>query len=80
MSELPKLRVRSLLSGEASAETEVNDLEQVRRHFDADGETIVVVEGQLINSYDELVKLIARGEFKGKEMIEVTLLPLIEGG
>ncbi len=80
MSKLPKLSVRSFLYGESANETEIDDLEQVKSHFDAGADTIVVVEGRLISSYDELIHMIAQGQFKGKERLEVMILPVIEGG
>ncbi len=80
MSKLPKLKVRSLLYGEPREETEIDDLEQVKSHFAADSNTIVVVEGRILNSYDELIRLVAQDEYKDKELLEVMLLPLIGGG
>jgi len=41
---------------------------------------LVVVEGQVINSYDELVKLAGQDSYKNKEFLKVELLPLIVGG
>ncbi len=81
MSRLPKLKVRSLLYDGGSAEgTEIDDLEQVKSHFAAGSNTIVVVEGRLLNSYDELTRLVAQDEYKDRESLEIMLLPLIEGG
>jgi hypothetical protein len=47
--------------------------------FDLDGR-IVVVEGQRANSYADLVRLATQDRFRGKELIEVVLLPAIAGG
>lgn len=80
MSELPRLRVRSLLFGDSSEEIEIDQLEKLRSHFNAGAETLVVVDGQIVNSYDELARLVAQEQRKGKETVEVMLLPLIEGG
>lgn len=41
---------------------------------------IVVVEGQRVNSYDELIQLASRDSYKNKDYIEVVLLPAIAGG
>ncbi len=43
-------------------------------------ETIIAVEGQQINSYEDLVKLIAQERFKRKRVLEVLFLPMISGG
>ncbi len=80
MSKLPKLRVRSLLYGESKDEAEIDDLEQLRSRFAAGSDIIVVVEGRMVNSYDELARLIAQDEYKDKELLEVMLLPVIDGG
>ncbi|MDO8569012.1 MAG: hypothetical protein Q7R57_09930 [Dehalococcoidales bacterium] len=75
MPSLPKLKVRSLLFGDEK--NEVCDLDQVKGRFEPD--TIVVVEGRLVNSYDELDGLV-KNQYKDKEWLEVMLLPVIDGG
>ncbi len=79
MPKPPKLRVRSLLYGE-SEKTQLCSLDQLKEHFASESDIMVVVEGQIINSYDELNQLLAKGQFKNKELLEVVLLPVLEGG
>ncbi|MBI2857675.1 MAG: hypothetical protein HYX90_01245 [Chloroflexi bacterium] len=77
---MPKLTLRSLLDGAGVPAIPIDSLDQVRPHFDPNGDTIVVVEGQLVTSYDQLVELVTRGELRGREAVELLLLPLIDGG
>ena len=41
---------------------------------------MIMVEGQRVLSYDELVHLISQDPYKNKESIEVVLLPTVMGG
>ncbi len=77
MSKLPKLKVQSLLGNDDRPE--VCDLEQAKNRFDYDS-GIIVVEGQVVSSYDELVRLAANDKYKGQEFLEVVLMPFIAGG
>lgn len=76
MTDLPKLKVKGL--GWEDKE-EIRDFEQAR-YFPFHSDLIVVVEDHIIRSYDELVKLLEQGKFKGKEYLEVMFLPIIVGG
>lgn len=78
MSKLPKLKVQSPFG--SGNEADICDLEQAKNRFDYGYETMVLVEGQLVNSHEELVKLATREEYKDKEFLEVVLLPYIAGG
>ena len=74
MSELPKLRFKTPEGNE-----EIHSLEEAKSLLFNWG-VLVVVEGQLINSYEELVKLAGQNSCMNKESLEVTLIPFIEGG
>ena len=78
MSSLPKLKVQSLL--ESDSKSDIYDLEQAKNHFDYESETIVLVEGQVVNSHEELVRLSTQEQYKDREFLEVVLLPFIDGG
>ncbi len=76
MSKLPKLRVKDLV--EHSSE-EIRDLEQAKclpfcHHV------LIFVEGQVVDSYEELVHLAALDCYKGKESLEVLVTPAMGGG
>ncbi|MFC1979518.1 hypothetical protein ACFLVS_01390 [Chloroflexota bacterium] len=78
MSKLPKLRVK-LLVGHSNEE--VRDFEQTQYFlFSYGANTVVMVEGRIVNSYEELVQLAAQGYYKDKESLEVQLLPAVIGG
>lgn len=78
MSKLPKLKVQSPFGSEN--EGDICDLEQAKNRFDYGSETVVLVDGQIVNSYEELVQIAAQERYKDKEFLEVVLLPLIAGG
>jgi len=73
-----KLKVRTLIGYER---TELYGLEEgkYRIPFD-DDETICLLEGQVINSYEELLQLANQELYKEKETLEITLFPVIAGG
>ena len=41
---------------------------------------IVVVDGQEIRSYDELVKIVEQDKYSNQEIIEVVQIPAMTGG
>jgi hypothetical protein len=57
----------------------VVNLEEIQRLLDFEGR-IILVEGQRVRSYDELVALVASDEYKNKKYLEVVVLPIIVGG
>ena len=77
MSKLPKLKIK-LLFGYPSED--ICELEQAKYRFTYGQEGLVVVEGQVVNSYEELVQLASRDDYKDKEFLEVELLPALIGG
>ena len=78
MSDLPKLKIRSLLGSEPKED--ICDLEQAKQRLDYESETIVLVEGHMVNSHEKLVQVATQERYKDKEFLEVVLLPLIAGG
>jgi hypothetical protein len=82
---LPKLKVRFFVNGKA--ETDILDIEGVRKYLDTSydpmfvGEGhIFIVEGHVLTSYNELVQLVTKSQYKDKELLDVVLLAIIHGG
>ena len=81
MSESPKLKVEYTVGG--AHEEKICDLEQAKNFLygSCGSQALVVVEGQAISSYKELVQLAAQNQHKGKEVLNVVLIvPPIGGG
>lgn len=79
MSKLPKLKVKRPLWYGYPVE-EIRDFEQAQYFLFSRG-TFVVVEGQVVYCYDELVQLAAQDSYKDKEFLEVNLrYDMISGG
>ena len=77
MSNLPKLKVQTIRDLKLVEET--LDIEQARYLVHANAH--VVVEGQRINSYDELLQLANQDGYSNREFLEVVLLPIeVAGG
>ena len=41
---------------------------------------IVVVDGQDVHSYEELVKVVSQEKYRDQEFVEVVQIPAIQGG
>lgn len=78
MSKLSQLKVISPLR----YKEEIYDLRQAKDVlFRYNGILMyVLVEGQLIQSYEELVQLAAQDRYKDKEFLEVRQMPIMPGG
>lgn len=76
MTKLPKLKVKGL--GWDISE-EIRDFEQAK-YLPFGHNVIIVVEGQVIESYEDLIQLAAQDRYKDKEFLEVMFLPIIVGG
>lgn len=76
MPKLPKLRVKTF----PSSNEETRDFEQAKDLPFLD--VLIFVEGQRINSYQELVQLVAQDPYKDRESLEVMVLSagLVDGG
>ena len=77
-SGLPKLKVRFFVNGKA--ETDILDLEGVKKYLDATYDPMFIVEGQVRTSYNEFVQLVTQSQYKDKESLEVVLIALVGGG
>ena len=78
MSRLPKLRLKKPFGYPFE---EIRDFEQAQYFlFSYRASAVVMVEGQVINSYEELVQLATEDCYKDQESLEVVLLPAVVGG
>jgi hypothetical protein len=73
---LPKLKVRGL---GWDSPNELYDFDRAR-FFSYSKDTTIVVEGQAVTSYEELLELVEKEHFGDKEYLEVAFLPVISGG
>jgi len=76
MSKLPKLKVK-LNVGRLNEE--IRDFEQAK-YLPFCDHLIILAEGQVINSYEELVQLAAQDCYKDKESLEVLVMTAVGGG
>ena len=76
MTKLPKLKIKGL--GWDTSE-EIRDFDQAK-HLPFGHDVTIVVEDQVVKSYEELVQLVASHHYEDKEFLEVTFLPIIAGG
>ncbi len=76
MSDYPKLKV-SGLGWDTSGK--LIDLEQ-SRYFPFSQDLIITVDGQVVNSYDDIVHIASAGSGSNKPYLEVVFLPVIVGG
>lgn len=78
MSKFPKLKIRRPCAYPAE---EIRDFEQVKYFLFSYGpNTIVIVEGKVVNSYQELIQIAIQDRYKDKEFLEVMLESVIGGG
>ena len=77
MANYPKLRVTHRMDGQPAQMS--LDFEQAP-YFLFNYDVIVVVEGKVIHSYDELVEIASRQDVRDREFIEVQLETVIAGG
>jgi hypothetical protein len=75
MPRVPRLKIKSF----GAAAEEICDLHQAGYFLDFEGR-MVMVEGQRVGSYDELVRLASQDKYREQEFLEVILLPAIIGG
>ena len=77
MSELPKLKIKiPHWHGDKEIIRGWKDAEKLFTQFKG----TVVVEGEIVDSHKELVKLASQEPFKDREFLEVTILVAIAGG
>jgi hypothetical protein len=81
MSNLPKLKVKWWSLGSQDEETTCDFEEAKDVIFGNSNWVLAFAEGEMISSYEELVKLAAQDRYKDKEVLNVTLIiPAIGGG
>ena len=76
MSNLPKLKVKKQAWNDNS---EIMEFEQAKT-FPYEEEIVISVEGTQIGSYRDLLEFASRDDQKGKEYLEIMILPMILGG
>ena len=76
LSNLPKLRMEPPNNGDTEA---TYDLQQAKTNLFNYG-ALVMVEGQLVQSYDELVRLAEHEHYRNKEFLNARVLPMVGGG
>jgi hypothetical protein len=72
---LPRIKIK--IFGQASED--ICNLEEAKYLVNFESR-IVLVEGQRVASYEELVQLAAQDKYRNREYIEAVLLPVIAGG
>jgi len=77
MAGYPKLKVTHWIDGQA--DRDVFEFEQARNFFSS-YDILVVVEGTIVKSYEELMELAASAENRDKEFLEVRMETIIGGG
>ena len=77
MKKLPKLKVEGL---GWDVTKRMCDFEQAR-YFPYDSRDLtIVVEQQVIRSYEDLLKLVSHEDYKERDILNVKFLPVIVGG
>jgi len=76
MSRLPNIKIK-LPSG--SPDEYICDLEQAIEYFDFK-QGVFTIEGQSIQSYEELFKIASQDKYKNKEYLVIEWLQVIGGG
>jgi len=77
MPGLPKLKVTHWIDGQAAEET--LEFEQAP-YFLFDYDVLVIVEGRVIRSYEELLQLVSEKGLEGRDVLEVRMETVIGGG
>lgn len=78
MSKLPKLKIVRALGYPSE---EIRDFEQAKYFLFSYGPGITVaVEGEVVQSYEELLKLAAQDCYKDKELLTVDVFGIVAGG
>ena len=78
MSRLPKLMLKKPFGYPFE---EIRDFEQAKYFLFSYGDNaMVIAEGQVVTSYEELLQLASQEKYKDKESFEVLLLPAVVGG
>jgi len=76
---VPKLPKLKIIQPYWDVPEEIRDFKE-GKYLPFCGHLYIVVEGEVISSYDELVQLAAEDRYKDKEFLEVRLLEITSGG
>lgn len=76
MDKLPKLKVCGL---DWNAAEKIITFEQAQ-YFPFCNSLIITVEDQVINSYEDLLNLVAKKPYRDMEYLNVAFVPIIVGG
>ena len=77
MPTFPKLKVTHLIDGQPSEE--ILEFEQAP-YFVFNYDVIVIVEGKVIKSYEELIRIASQDRYRDQDFIELHKETLIPGG
>ncbi len=83
MSKLPKLKIREYSWNQNTSDEEVIyafEQAEYRLPWNPRQGVSVVVEGQWVSSYEELVQLAAQDDYKDRGVLKVDLIPILDGG
>jgi hypothetical protein len=81
---ISKLRYDERKSGsqqrcDCTGNEDIGELEEAKYFLSFDYR-IILVDGQNIHSYDELVKIVCQGKYRDQEFVEAVQMPAITGG
>jgi hypothetical protein len=76
MSPPPKLKIKL---PQGNSVEYIYELEEARHVLDF-SQGVFIIEGQSVNSYDELLNIASQDHFKDKEYLEVEWLHMVGGG
>jgi hypothetical protein len=77
MSRFPKLRVTHWVDAHPSEE--MIDFEEAP-YFLFNYDVIVAVEGEVIHSYEELIRLASQDRYRDRDFLEVQMETVVAGG
>jgi len=77
MTKVSKLKIQLPFGHQEDIVCELTD---AKHRFSFDSDVVVVAEGQVIRSFDELTEIASREDLKEKGFVEVKLFPLFAGG
>ena len=72
---MPKLLVKVF----GNPGEDIYELEHAKYLFDFANQ-IIVIDGQNVRSYNDLVKIVSQPKYKDQEFIEVVQVPAVSGG
>ena len=75
---MPRLKITEWI--DEYPQEHICDLKQAKKFFDRDSSLIVIVDGKVLISYDELINLATQDPYRYQEFIKIELVPFIGGG